>query len=141
MDPGTALGVVSLALDVVKDVYKYYNSWKGRDEDIDELKRSSSSLENVLETIEETLDNDNFDHKKVQMILDSVQKCQVPIDKLKAKMENVKRGREPKTVWQKLDDQRRRALYPFKRDTIAEIVTDIVTIRREVNGLMLLLNL
>jgi hypothetical protein len=52
MDPGTALSVVSIGLDVVKDLYKYYELWSGRDEDVASVRHELSWLESLFESIE-----------------------------------------------------------------------------------------
>jgi hypothetical protein len=40
MDPGTALAIVGLGIDVVKDLHSYYMVRKDRDRDVEEIRKA-----------------------------------------------------------------------------------------------------
>jgi hypothetical protein len=48
-------------LDAVKDLYKYYELWSGRDEDVASVCHELSWLESFFESIKSTLKNDDLD--------------------------------------------------------------------------------
>jgi hypothetical protein len=76
LDPGTALAIVGLALNAVKDLHSYYVLWKGRDKDVEEIRRQLTWIMNVFQSIEATLQHDNLNSTQKQMICDSIEACQ-----------------------------------------------------------------
>lgn len=141
MDPGTALAIVGLALDAVKDVYAYYTVWKSRDDDVAEVRRSLLWLQGLFEAIEATLRDENLDRRQVQMICGSVEACEDVIGKLQKRLVKVKREMPPDGLMQKLEDQGRRALYPFQKGTIVRLLETIEKIREQMHVVIALLNL
>ncbi|KAH9208968.1 hypothetical protein DL95DRAFT_478854 [Leptodontidium sp. 2 PMI_412] len=61
MDPGTALAIVGLVLDGVKDVYAYYSTWKDRDQEVAEVRRALLWLIGLFQSIQTTLASKNLD--------------------------------------------------------------------------------
>jgi predicted DNA-binding protein YlxM (UPF0122 family) len=141
MDPGTALAVVGLGIDAVKDLYSYYMVWKERDRDVEEIRQQLIWLMNLFQTIQTTLENDDLNQNQTQMICDSIEKCQEIIFKLEAKLAKVKREGDPDTLLKKMDDQRRRALYPFKKGTIGGLLDLIGGCKEQMKMVIPLLNL
>jgi hypothetical protein len=76
MDPGTALAIVGLVLDGVKEVYEYYTTWKYRDEDVADVRGALLWLKGLFGPIKIMLTNDSLDKTQVRMICDSVQACE-----------------------------------------------------------------
>ena len=141
IDPGTALAIVGLGIDAVKQLHSYYVVWKGRDRDVEEIRQQLTWLTNLFQAIEKTLDDDDFNTALVQMICESVENCQEIITKLKAKLLKVKGEGEPDTLLKKMDDQRRRALYPFKKGTIGVLLDLIDMCKDQMKTVIPLLNL
>jgi hypothetical protein len=75
------------------------------------------------------------------MICGSIKKCEEIITKLKVKLAKAKREGDPDTLLKKLDDQRRRALYPFKKGTIGGLLDLIDSCKEEMKIVIPLLNL
>jgi hypothetical protein len=141
MNPGTALAIVGLGLDAVKDLHSYYVIWKDRDRDVEEVGQQLIWLMNLFHTIQITLKQDDLNPAQVQMICGSIKKCEEIITKLKVKLAKVKREGDPDTLLKKLDDQRRRALYPFKKGTIGGLLDLIDSCKEEMKMVIPLLNL
>jgi hypothetical protein len=141
MDPGTALAIVGLGLDAVKDLHSYYVIWKDRDRDVEEVGQQLIWLMNLFHTIQITLKQDDLNPAQVQMICGSIKKCEEIITKLKVKLAKAKREGDPDTLLKKLDDQRRRALYPFKKGTIGGLLDLIDSCKEEMKIVIPLLNL
>jgi len=141
MDPGTALAIVGLGLDAVKDLHSYYVIWKDRDRDVEEVGQQLIWLMNLFHTIQITLKQDDLNPAQVQMICGSIKKCEEIITKLKIKLAKAKREGDPDTLLKKLDDQRRRALYPFKKGTIGGLLDLIDSCKEEMKMVIPLLNL
>jgi predicted DNA-binding protein YlxM (UPF0122 family) len=141
MNPGTALAIVGLGIDVVKDLHSYYMVWKDRDRDVEEIRKQLIWLMNLFQTIQTTLENDDPNQVQAQMICDSIEKCQEIISKLEAKLAKVKREGDPDTLLKKMNDQRRRALYPFKKGTIGGLLDLIDGCKEQMKMAIPLLNL
>ncbi|KAL2062783.1 hypothetical protein VTL71DRAFT_5855 [Oculimacula yallundae] len=141
MDPGTALAVVGLALDGIKDVYAYYTVWKDRDADIAEIRSALFWLEGLFKAIRTTLVNKNHNKDQVELICKSVESCRTIIDHLGKKLTKVKDEAPPETVMAKLSDQARKAMYPFKKGTIMKLLDSTEKIRDQMNDVIRLLNL
>jgi hypothetical protein len=75
------------------------------------------------------------------MICDSIEKCHEIISKLEAKLAKVKREGDLDTLLKKMDDQRRRALYPFKKGTIGGLLDLIGGCKEQMKMVIPLLNL
>jgi len=115
MDPGTALGVASLVYDVVKDLYGYYCLWKDQNDELDEVRGSLLWLKSLLEAILASLEGGHLNQTQVLMIRDSIESCHDVTQKLKKRLNKARHECPPDTIFRKLDDQRRRALYPFQK--------------------------
>ena len=141
IDPGTALAIVGLGIDAVKQLHSYYVVWKGRDRDVEEIRQQLTWLMNLFQAIETTLGDDDLNTALVQMICESVENCHEIITKLKAKLLKVKGEGEPDTLLKKMDDQRRRALYPFKKGTIGGLLDLIDMCKDQMKTVIPLLSL
>ena len=141
MDPGTALAVVGLVLDAVKDIHSYYVIWKGRDRDVEEIRQQLVWLINLFETINTILEQDDLNPLLAEMICDSIWKCLEIKTKLEAKLAKIKREGDLNTLLKKMDDQRKRALYPFKKGTIGDLLDLIDSCKEEMKMIIPLFNL
>jgi hypothetical protein len=141
MDPGTAFGVTSLVYDVVKDFYGYYCLWKDQNDELDKVRASLLWLKSLLEAILSSLKDDHLNQTQVLMIHDSIKSCQDVTQKLKKRLNKARHECPPDTIFRKLDDQRRRALYPFQRGTIVRLVESVELYKRRLHIVISLLSL
>jgi hypothetical protein len=96
---------------------------------------------NLFQAIESTLKQDDLNPTQVQMICNSVEACREIMAKLRGKLAKVKREGDPDTLLKKMDEQRRRALYPFKKGTIGGLLNLIDSCTERMNMVVTLLNL
>ena len=141
MDPGTALAIVGLVLDGVKDVYAYYTTWKDRDEDVAEARRALIWLMNLFQSVQATLANKNLEKSKVDMICNSVKQCEDVIAKLRKRLMKVKNETPSDSFLAKLGDQGRRAIYPFQKGTIVRLLESTEKIREQMQVVIAMLHL
>ncbi len=118
IDPRTVLAIFGLGIDAVSNSIRIMWSGEGGDRDVEEIRQQLIWLMNLFQAIETTLGDDDLNTALVQMICESVENFQEIVTKLKAKLFKVKREGQPDTLLKKLDDQRRRTLYPFKKGNI-----------------------
>lgn len=141
MDPGTALAIVGLVLDGVKDVYAYYSTWKDRDEEVAEVRRALLWLIGLFQSIEKTLANKNLEDDKVTIICNSVKECEAVMAKLRKRLNKVKSEAPPDSFMARLSDQGRRAIYPFQKGTIVRLLESTEKIRDQMHVVLALLHL
>jgi hypothetical protein len=113
MEPGTALSVASLGLNVVKDLYKYYELWSGRDEDVASVHHELSWLESLFESIKSTLNNDDLDQTIKKSICNSIEVCQEIVPKLKKRLGKAKKEVAPDTLLGKVERPKATSLVPI----------------------------
>jgi phage terminase large subunit-like protein len=65
MDQGTALAIVGLGLDAVKDLHLYYVVLKNRDRDMEEIRQQLIWFMNPFQTIQITLKQDGLNPAQV----------------------------------------------------------------------------
>ena len=122
LDPGTALGVVSLGIQMFQAIGWYCNEWKDRAQDVRHAVQSVESLQKSLSTFPCILADDQIDRNVKSRVEECVQACGDGIKQLdleRKKLEN------PSKVKQGLS----RGLYPFRGSTLAklkELVGDLL---------------
>jgi hypothetical protein len=128
MDPGTCLAVVSIALELSKGLYAYYEHWRDCNQDVQDLRASLLQLSNIFVQLEETLRRPHLEKKIVSTVAVSMKACKNSIEELQQLLNDVQEQGTSKTLLDKLKANSRRALYPFRASTvarIAEVVQDI----------------
>ncbi|KAK4554950.1 hypothetical protein LTR86_008098 [Recurvomyces mirabilis] len=130
MDPGTALSVVSLVLEVSQGLYTYYQVWKDCEKDIKDLRTQLLWLSVIADRIRAALDRPGLRSEDHLLVTSALNRCDDAAHKLKQAHEKMaKTGAEPTTALQKLKalgaKEGRKALYPFRKDTILSIIGNV----------------
>ena len=117
----TAVGAVSLGLQVCEILYRYYDAWKSYDEDIASTAASIRNLSRILTTLNQMISQNLIPQTQKQVVEDSLLACQGSLQKLEKVTKKI--GREPLTndVRNCLENARRRLVYPIKQSTLAKI--------------------
>jgi len=123
---GSAVGVISLGIQVCQGLLQYYGAWKDVREDVASMCSSVENLAGTLTVLEQTVKDKSLsgDTKNVQS---SIAACETGIQELQRKLIKVQKVQGSDTI-SKLHDQGRRLLYPFRESTLIklkEIVSDI----------------
>ena len=119
MDPGTALAIVSLALDVGKDILKYCEKVKDAGEEHARLRKRTASFQSILETIRNVLEGQQCRGEVLQKVVDLCVECNEAITKLRSKLDK----------YAKLAQGVGRLLYPLKRSKLCkleEMIEDVL---------------
>ena len=119
LDPGSAIGVASFGIEVCKGLLKYYNDWKDYDDDIREAYRGVDDLNKTFQLLESKLP-DLFGTMFVARAKACLTTCQGKLEELKARLEKL-HIENPKGFRQKIQAGGLRALYPFRKSTLAEL--------------------
>ncbi|KAK9783908.1 putative NACHT domain-containing protein [Seiridium cardinale] len=133
MDPGTALAVVSLALQVSSGLINYYRLWKDCHQDVQDLRASLLRLEQIFKHLRQALERPDLSSQIVLTICSTCKDCEGNINELRSVLETVKEAGNPKGMLQKLRDKGRRACYPFRASTVLRLGEIIEGLKEDVS--------
>jgi len=121
MEPGTALAIASLGIQVAEGIQKYFSLLKDCDHDITELRNSLPRIETIFEHLKKTLRRPGLERRLVATICLSIKACEGKIEELESILKKFKKDGTPEGLLEKLKTKSRRALYPFRASTISRI--------------------
>lgn len=125
---GSAVGVISLGLTVCQGLLQYYRAYKNYEEDVLRMCRSVDQLQQILQTLNTTLQATAFVGEAITKVEENILACEQAIKRLDQKLAKVRKADVPTDVSSKVWMQLRRALYPFRESTLAkfrEILADL----------------
>lgn len=116
---GTAVGVVSLGLQVTGGLIKYYSNFKSYHDDIAQITQSSERLCELLEYLKDVLRKEEPEHSAVlEQVRRSVGACDGGLRLLKREVDKNRTVKLPVNTEDKARMIVKRLLYPFKKDTL-----------------------
>ena len=127
---GTAVGVVSLGIQVCNGLVQYYSAYKDYDENVKTTVSQIEDLSNILTVLQSTLHARVPDPVQLKIVEDSIASCSNGIGVLKKKLEKVKNVESPPTLREYLKSQARRMIYPFKESTLAKLRETVSELRQ-----------
>ncbi|KAJ4345321.1 uncharacterized protein N0V89_011451 [Didymosphaeria variabile] len=116
MDPGTAVGVASMGIQVCQGLLEYYQSWKGYEEDIREAYSAITELSRTFKLLEEGLTMQRTS-TLVSQAQESLMACKDGVQQLEKKLKKLHKE-APNGFKEKAHASRLRLLYPFKKSTL-----------------------
>ncbi|KAH7131162.1 hypothetical protein EDB81DRAFT_134285 [Dactylonectria macrodidyma] len=145
---GSVVGIVSLGIQIAQGLLKYYGAWKDHGNDVANVCASLANLSGTLTILLRTIQPPATFDKRVKAIVEkSINTFDGALEKLKGELKKVE-----DTESSILRRHVRRALYPFREDTLRKIqgfvsetrsnlaftlqvlqVDDVSDIRRQVN--------
>ena len=128
MDPGSAVGISSLGIQVCQGLLSYYDRWKGYNTDITNAYDCVADLTNTLKLLKESLEDGQLDGDRKQRVKSCLQSCEEGLTRLSKKLQKLRTHEEPTGLRQKTWAEIQRARYPLRTRTLAklrEIVADI----------------
>jgi cell division septum initiation protein DivIVA len=121
-----SVGVVSLVLDVSKDLYIYYRAVRDCDTDIKELRTQLLLLHETASSLTRALSRDGLsaeDKSQVDLVFT---KCEDAAKELKSALERIKIDGVPAaTTLEKMKAVGKKAAYPFRKATIEDLAEDV----------------
>ena len=117
------VGIVSLGIQVTRELLKYYESWKDQDQDISDMCVSLESLQGTLMILSETIQPPAKFAKSVTENVEKNIRCiKQAVNKLSDELTHTLCLGLPKKGARALMRRHiRRALYPFKEETLLKI--------------------
>ncbi|KAG4435049.1 hypothetical protein IFR05_009473 [Cadophora sp. M221] len=121
---GTAVGIVSLGLQISQGLITYYSHFKAYDAEIAYLVRKSESLQGLLQALEAPLrkaeDGNGIGGVSVQ-VRNAILACEAGLTRLLGAVQTYGNLVIPATKDDKLRALKKRALYPFKRSSLQDL--------------------
>lgn len=116
---GSAVGIVSLGIQVAGGLLKYYGSWKDYDVDIFNLCATLGNLSDVLDTLLQTVEPPaRFDKSITHTVERNISSVKHFLDVLETELSKIQSASPSKPDWKSIMRRHvRRALYPFKEET------------------------
>lgn len=119
---GSAVGVISLGIQVCQGLLAYYDSWKGCHQDIETTSKSIASLSEILERVSRVAGNQSNEGEAVDKQVNKIAiQCLANIEALSMELRKFERYPESSDVRAKIRSHLRRLYYPFKESTLAKI--------------------
>lgn len=124
---GSAVGVISLGIQVCQGLLQYYGTWKDGRNDISRMCKLVGSLADILKALKQTLENNALVGDDANAVQSTIRDCTDSIAELQQELAKVLEIKGT-SIRSKLHEQGRRLLYPFRESTLLklkEIVSDI----------------
>ncbi|CAG8980199.1 hypothetical protein HYALB_00012392 [Hymenoscyphus albidus] len=137
---GSAVGIVSLGMQVCDGLIKYYGSWKDAPTEVLRMCQSVKSLEESLNVLKLSIREEGVATQAEAGIREGIIGCKAGIDKLQQELNKVQEI-QGSSVWSKIHGQGRRLLYPFRESTLLKLMGIIADICENLNLAVELLHL
>ncbi|KAL9045262.1 MAG: hypothetical protein Q9214_001672, partial [Letrouitia sp. 1 TL-2023] len=135
---GSAVGIISLGLQVTQSLASYYISCKDQDSDLDHTTKNLSILEATLKSLDNALRERKFQEEEIESVrrIDSlIWDCKDLIQELN---DECHLFQQPSSVIKKAG---RRVTYPFRKSTLQKLDENITDIRTNISDALKILNL
>ena len=131
MDPGTAVGVISLGIQCCQGISSYYGSFCGQDTLVASTVSLVDGLNGIFVRLEEVIrqPNSNFDTDAVTLVKGTVASCKKLVDDLKNKLDRIRSDTPQSTLKGKARVVGRKVLFPFREDTLLTLKTIVQDLR------------
>lgn len=119
---GTAVGIISLGLQVSQGLIRYYSRFKAHDDEIADTVDRAQALQGLLESLEGPLKKAESEPGDILIhVRNAVSACETRLLRLSILVQKYGTVQIPDTREEKLQALKKQALYPFKRATLQEL--------------------
>jgi hypothetical protein len=137
---GSAVGIISLGIQVCQGLIQYYGSWKDAPKDVAQMCESMRNLEETLKVLKVTIKDKGVATQAETGVQNSIDACTVSINELKDELIKVQVVKGS-SIWSKVHGRGRRLLYPFRESTLLKLKETITDIRENLSLAMDVLHL
>ncbi|KFZ04968.1 hypothetical protein V501_08817 [Pseudogymnoascus sp. VKM F-4519 (FW-2642)] len=117
---GTAVGAISLGIQVCQGLVEYYGSWKDAPRDVARMCQSIRSLEERLNAVNTVVKNNGIASQAGSGVQSGIDSCVASIAELQSQLIKVQEISGP-SIWSKVHGHGRRLLYPFRESTLLKL--------------------
>ena len=121
MEPGTALSVASLGIQVASGIQSYFKLWNDCEQDVSDLRNSLVRTMGTFEHLKAALREPRLNQILVSTICLNIKTCEERVEELASILKKFEKEGSPSDLLKNLKFRSRRALYPFRASTISRI--------------------
>ncbi|KAI9691616.1 MAG: hypothetical protein M1822_007687 [Bathelium mastoideum] len=128
---GTAVGVMSLGIQVCQGLVKYYQGWEVQDKEIKETLENLSREQEILQSLHGTFrkQQPGFSTSKTE-VETCILQTKSEFMKLEGMLHKCQQTSLPSDTWGRIDNVKESLLYPFRRDTVCNMKSVVTEIGR-----------
>ncbi len=134
-------GVISLGLTACQGLIKYYESARSQAADVEKAVKQAEDLRSTLEILEKVIKTPQCGATNVVVHVESkIKSCEEGIRSLSTYLDKCKQE-EPMGDWkEKLQAQKGRLLYPFRREALKNLVQTLHDVQQGLSTALDILN-
>ncbi|KAJ5673940.1 hypothetical protein N7462_009379 [Penicillium macrosclerotiorum] len=123
---GTALGVISFALQVREEIVAYCRSWRGAHQEIQDIASKVEGLESPLEALRQLIQETELtDPQIANNLRENTETLREGIERVKTSIEKCRPAIVPETLSEKVRAHGKRAAYPFRKEALRGLANDL----------------
>jgi hypothetical protein len=131
---GTAVGITSLGIQTFQIIHKYYSNAKGYHEDIDNVLRQAEGLRGILEILHQLSNRlETEDNAFISQLQLALKACEDALHALKRMADKCTASNQAQGVQTRLREARKRLLWPYKKETIADLQAKLNTFQNNLS--------
>lgn len=139
---GSAVGVISLGLNICQSLISYYGSWKAYDDEIKNLIYKAEGLKSTLHTLQGPLrELESTNPSEILEVQSQVLACEAVIQKVRKRVRKCEEILPSSAFAYKLQVLGKKALYPFKRETLIWLRDTMEGLQANLNTAILMLQM
>jgi hypothetical protein len=123
---GTAVGITSLGIQTCQILHRYYSQFKDFDADIRGVLRQVEGLQGILNGLQQVKERFEIDnHAPSSQLHLALQACKEALGDLEKMADKCSAEDHPKTIKARAKNVRQRVLWPFRKDTLTDLRTNL----------------
>lgn len=149
-------GILSAGIQVCEGLVNYYTTWKSSKKENAEMIKSMANLLTNFALLQDVLQSPSFDETMAVTVESDILDCEDSIAELRDELKKVmvckpsgideddsiaRRSLDNQGFRDKMAEQRRRILYPFRKSTLMKLQESVEHVRRNLVFAMDILNL
>lgn len=127
---GAALGVVSLGLQVHEEITSYCKSWRGAQEEIQEIANKAEGLVGPLKALREIINESEVTDPEITFDLrNKIESLRGGIQKVRNAIDLWQPALSAESFSEKIRAHRKKAAYPFRKEALRSLANDLDSIQ------------
>jgi hypothetical protein len=138
----SAVGIISLGLQVTQGLVTYYSQFKSFDSDIAEISRKAEGLHGILQVLEVPLRKFEIDNAPIPaQVRTAISASEEGLRNLNGWIEKYGNTKPPANIEDRLRLLRKRTLFPFRRDTLLGLKSTLESLQSNLDTAIQVLHL
>lgn len=139
---GTALGGISLGLEICQGLLSYYQSYKSCSDQLSHLYVKLDRLKSTLEKLQALLQPLNPSNKPaIDEVTNTIASCQVGMSKLRAYLDKCQVNPAPQGIKEKFQKSIRQTAFPFREKTLKGLKETLNDLQNDLSSALQLLEM